>query len=181
MIYFIIFVVIVVFLALSVVKQQQKKPKSQRTAIKPKRILSLNEQPTFIRLQLALPDCIVLTQVAFSALMTASGYATRSLFNRKVADFVVLDQQFNIIAILELDDASHQHKQQQDADRDALIAEAGYRVIRYPRTPDFSQIQQDFTAIISSQHMSKAESKPAVDMQRQSNARIAVNGRPESI
>lgn len=38
------------FLALSVVKQQQKKPKSQRTAIKPKRILSLNEQPTFIRL-----------------------------------------------------------------------------------------------------------------------------------
>lgn len=50
MIYFIIFVVIVVFLALSVVKQQQKKPKSQRTAIKPKRILSLNEQPTFIRL-----------------------------------------------------------------------------------------------------------------------------------
>ena len=103
-----------------------------------------NEQPTFLRLREALPEHIVLAQVAFSAFMTASGYATRNLFNRKVADFVVLDKQFNIVAIVELDDSSHKGKEDKDADRDALVAEAGFRVIRYKRTPDLEQVRADF-------------------------------------
>ena len=70
-----------------------------------------------------------------------------NLFNRKVADFVVLDKQFNVVAIVELDDASHKDKEEKDADRDALIAEAGYRVIRYKRTPDLEQVQKDFGII----------------------------------
>ena len=104
----------------------------------------MNEQPTFLRLREALPEHFVLAQVAFSAFMTASGYATRNLFNRKVADFVVLDKQFNIVAIVELDDSSHKGKEDKDADRDALVAEAGFRVIRYKRTPDLEQVRADF-------------------------------------
>ncbi|ADI91693.1 putative signal peptide-containing protein [Acinetobacter oleivorans DR1] len=76
--------------------------------------------------------------------MTAQGYATRNLFNRKVADFVVLDKAFNIVAIVELDDSSHKGKENFDAERDALIQEAGFRVIRYKRTPELAQIHADF-------------------------------------
>lgn len=39
--------------------------------------------------------------------MTAKGFPTRNLFNRQVADFVVLDKSLNIVAIVELDDSSH--------------------------------------------------------------------------
>lgn len=76
--------------------------------------------------------------------MTAQGYATRNLFNRKIADFVVLDKQFNIVAIVELDDSSHKGKEDKDADRDSLIIEAGHRIIRYQRTPDIDQVKKDF-------------------------------------
>lgn len=121
-----------------------KKASKQRNPIKGKRILTMNEQPTFFRLREALPEHIILAQVAFSAFMTAKGFPTRNLFNRKVADFVVLDKSLNIVAIVELDDSSNIGKEDKDADRDALVAEAGFRVIRYKRTPDFAQVQKDF-------------------------------------
>lgn len=145
------FAIIVVLLVIGIALGNLKKQGNQkeRTPIKGKRILTMNEQPTFLRLKEALPDHIVLAQVAFSAFMTAKGYSTRSLFNRKIADFVVLDQHFNIVAIVELDDSSHKGNEAQDANRDALIAEAGYEVIRYKRTPDIQQIKQDFLKLAS--------------------------------
>ena len=141
-----IIVLIVVFAIVGIFLGNANKGKKggKRNSIKGKRIITMNEQPTFLRLREALPEHIVLAQVAFSAFMTASGYATRNLFNRKVADFVVLDKQFNIVAIVELDDSSHKGKEDKDADRDALIAEAGFRVIRYKRTPDLEQVRTDF-------------------------------------
>lgn len=141
-----VIVLIVIFAIVGIVlgSANKGKPKGKRTTIKGKRIITMNEQPTFLRLREALPEHFVLAQVAFSAFMTASGYATRNLFNRKVADFVVLDKQFNIVAIVELDDSSHKGKEDKDADRDALVAEAGFRVIRYKRTPDFEQVRKDF-------------------------------------
>lgn len=35
-------------------------------------------------------------------------------------------------------------KRIKDADRDALVAEVGFRVIRYKRTPDLEQVRADF-------------------------------------
>lgn len=141
-----IIILIVVFVIVILVLGNTKKAKKggERNPIKGKRILTMNEQPTFLRLREALPEHIVLAQVAFSAFMTAQGYATRNLFNRKIADFVVLDKQFNIVAIVELDDSSHRGKEDKDADRDSLIIEAGHRIIRYQRTPDIDQVKKDF-------------------------------------
>ena len=141
-----VIVLIVIFAIVGIFLGSANKGKKggKRSPIKGKRIITMNEQPTFLRLREALPEHIVLAQVAFSAFMTASGYATRNLFNRKVADFVVLDKQFNIVAIVELDDSSHKGKEDKDADRDALVAEAGFRVIRYKRTPDLEQVRADF-------------------------------------
>lgn len=117
---------------------------SKRNPIRGRAVLTLNEQPTFLRLREALPEHFVLAQVAFSGFMTAGGYATRNLFNRKVADFVVLDKNFNVVAIVELDDSSHKGREDIDQERDELIKEAGYKVIRYKRTPDIDQIHFDF-------------------------------------
>ncbi|WP_436862357.1 DUF2726 domain-containing protein [Acinetobacter haemolyticus] len=137
--------------------------KGERNPIKGRRIISMNEQPTFLRLREALPDHIVLAQVAFSAFMTAKGYATRNLFNRKVADYVVLDKQFNVVAIVELDDSSHKGKEEKDAERDALIAEAGHRLIRYQRTPDLDQIKKDFGVGLSSAPTAELSTSPKTD------------------
>ncbi len=142
---------IIILAILSVLKKGESKNRNaKRNPIKGKRIITMNEQPTFIKLREGLPEHIILAQVAFSAFMTARGYATRNLFNRKVADFIVLDKAFNIVAIVELDDSSHKGKEKFDAERDALIQEAGFRVVRYKRTPELAQIHADFNIVSSS-------------------------------
>jgi very-short-patch-repair endonuclease len=144
-------IAMMILVILSVLKKGESKNRNaKRNPIKGKRIITMNEQPTFMKLKEALPEHIILAQVAFSAFMTAQGYATRNLFNRKVADFVVLDKAFNIVAIVELDDSSHKGKEKFDAERDAFIQEAGFKVIRYKRTPELAQIHSDFNIAISS-------------------------------
>ncbi len=96
------------------------------------------------RLTHSLPDKVVLAQVAFGALLTARGKGARNRFDRKIADFVVCDKAFQVLAIVELDDTSHRGKENKDAARDKLLQEAGYRVLRYPRIPDIDDIQADF-------------------------------------
>lgn len=60
------------------------------------------------------------------ALFSGKSYTSRSRFNRKVTDSVVLDRGFNVVAIAELDDSSHRDHEQEDAERDAMLAEADY-------------------------------------------------------
>lgn len=51
----------------------QSRPWKRRASgdIKPKKLLTEREQPMFFRLRQAFPEDVVLTQVAFSALLTA--------------------------------------------------------------------------------------------------------------
>lgn len=71
-----------------------------------KPVITAFEKRMFIRLKEALPQQHILAQVAFSALITSDDYKIRQKFNRKVTDFVVLNTQFEVIAIIELDDRS---------------------------------------------------------------------------
>lgn len=148
-----IIIVVIAFIAFAVIAASANKGKSAKgkneTPIKAKRVLTMNEQPTFNRLREALPENIVLAQVSFGALLSTTGQATRNKFNRKIADFVVLDKSFNVVAVVELDDKSHKGKEKQDAERDAMLIEAGYRVIRYPRTPDLDKVKADFSQPIN--------------------------------
>jgi very-short-patch-repair endonuclease len=103
--------------------------------------LTKHEQPMYFRLREAFPDDIVLAQVAFSSLVTAKEQAARNTFNRKVADFVLCDKAFQVRAIIELDDSSHKGREAQDGNRDALLTQAGYRVVRFKHVPDIDSVR----------------------------------------
>ncbi len=105
--------------------------------------LTSKKQFLAIRLKEALPQQHILAQVAFSALITSDDYKIRQKFNRKVTDFVVLNTQFEVIAIIELDDPTHLYKEEEDRQRDAMLKEAGYRIIRYTEIPTIRQLQKD--------------------------------------
>ena len=109
-----------------------------------RQLLSEREQAMHNRLSHALPELVVLAQVSFSALLTARAYAARNTFDRKTADFVVCDRAFQVLAVIELDDASHKGKTDKDAARDAMLVAAGYRVLRYPNIPDIDRVRGDF-------------------------------------
>lgn len=109
-----------------------------------KSVITMNEQPLFSKLKETLNDCHILAQVAMSALITTNSYATRNKFNRERVDFVVLNKNFKVMAIVELDDASHKEMEEKDKKRDERLAEAGYTVIRYKKTPTVEEIKNDF-------------------------------------
>ena len=130
----ILIVIVVAAIALLVLvvsaKPRSRKASGELSARKP---LTPREQAMFFRLQSALPEHVILAQVAFSSLLTTRDRPTRSTFYRKVCDFVVCSKAFQVIAIVGIDDASHRGRAGQDARRDALLESAGYRVVRFPQ------------------------------------------------
>ena len=99
--------------------------------------MTANELHFYGHLRAALPDALVLAQVSFGALLVPLGvaegssawWAVRNRFGQKIADFVVLDLRGGVLAVVELDDRTHD--QRRDAARDAMLVGAGLRVVRY--------------------------------------------------
>lgn len=91
---------------------------------------------------------VVLPQVAFSAFLLVQGGDSKSNFRRfstmrqKVADFLIVRNDFTIVALIELDDRTHDNKKEADRQRDAAIKEAGIRVFRIPHVPDSDKVKR---------------------------------------
>jgi len=97
----------------------------------------------YVRLKEAFPQYHVLAQVAFSALITSHNLKIRNQFNRKVTDFVLLNESLQVLVIIELDDPTHLYKVEEDKFRDYMLHEAGYRVLRYTEIPSVRQLHKD--------------------------------------
>lgn len=89
----------------------------------------------------ALPGYMICPQVAMGALLKVSDevdkrqvLATRNKFSQKIVDFAIVDPaDGNVVALVELDDSSHDTTR--DRCRDAMLNRAGYRVERFSNRP----------------------------------------------
>lgn len=112
--------------------------------------LSEPEQILYYRLLEALPEHIVLCQVQLSRLLGVERSANQIMWmnriNRMSVDFVICDKSFKAIAVIELDDATHEKKERQVADnkKDRALKSAVIRVIRWQarRMPDVRTIRK---------------------------------------
>lgn len=105
---------------------------------KSKPLLTKNEQEFYARLRAALTaDHAIFPQVALRAIVgPASAPQSRgfwrelALIGSKHCDFLIVDQaSLAVVAIVELDDNSHDPKK--DAARDRMTAAAGYKTLRF--------------------------------------------------
>ncbi|MBJ6127889.1 DUF2726 domain-containing protein [Microvirga splendida] len=134
--------VLVLFLA--------RKPRYRRSTI-----MTENEREFYGRLLAACPDCQIWPQVPILALVRpdakegsrAFWMAFKQISNTRV-DWVIL-QDMEVLAIVELDDRSHDardrsHDARKDAQRDRILKSCGYRVVRFNsgRRPDPRQIHE---------------------------------------
>ncbi|MET0322940.1 MAG: DUF2726 domain-containing protein [Duganella sp.] len=132
-------------------------PANQRPAPAPldtvpvqgRRPLTAFEEQMYGALVGALPECVVLAQVAFSALVTTPATRHRNRFDRKVADFVVCSRRMTPVAVIELDDSSHRSKRAADAQRDAMLRNAGLTTLRYQSIPAAHIIRRDIEAVLA--------------------------------
>lgn len=143
----IIFIVVLIFVFVAMddsdKPKKTDKPKINKTPIKSSHIMTIHEKMMFGLLKEAVPECHIFVQVALGGILWTSSYATRNKFSQKIADFVITDQNFTILAVIELDDKSHIGKEDKDAERDAMVREAGYKALRYPAIPPLGQLRSD--------------------------------------
>ncbi|OTG76997.1 hypothetical protein B9T33_15815 [Acinetobacter sp. ANC 5054] len=125
-------------------KSLESDSKQQDSALKQRAIFNINEQLTYTRLKEILPNHTILAHVSFDALLTTKYYRTRNKYRNMVADFVVLNENQQIQAIIALDDPMVLKRIQPMQYQDALLQMAGYRVIRYDDVPEYSQLREDF-------------------------------------
>jgi len=138
------FAVLAVVLTVLMARLRKEKAREAPGARRP---LTAPEQKMYFRLRDALPDLVVLAQVSFGALLTARSKGVRNTFSQKVADFVICDRAFNVVAVIELDDRSHDGRAGADQARDALLEGAGYRVLRWRGIPDLDHVRSAFAAL----------------------------------
>ncbi|MES2491373.1 MAG: DUF2726 domain-containing protein [Pseudomonadota bacterium] len=132
----IIVILIVVFGLLLVIKRSNTQVISKSWPVSAKKLMDKNEQIVFYRLTEALPDNLVLAQVAMSQMITVRGGKesqwARNKIYKKVADFVICRPDMSIEAVIELDGSSHdsKHRSKSDADKEAALNAAGLQLIR---------------------------------------------------
>ena len=119
-----------------------------------KKPLSPPEQILYFRLVEALPDYIVLAQVQLSRFLgVKKGHNYQSWsnrINRMSADFVICKKDASIVAVIELDDSTHQKLDRQIADtkKDKALEAAAIKVVRWQAKsiPDLTEIKAAFIA-----------------------------------
>ncbi|MGM8226759.1 DUF2726 domain-containing protein [Cellvibrio sp. ARAG 10.3] len=105
------------------------------------KLMSHPEQVMYFRLREALPDYCIFSQVQLSQLVRVKkGHDFKQWFNRinrMSADFVVTDKSMSTIAVIEVDDKTHQRADriEQDKKKDKALKSAGIEVIRWPAKP----------------------------------------------
>lgn len=111
--------------------------------------MSRPEQVLYFRLVEALPEHIVLAQVQLSRIVGVRKCKNRQAWfnriNRMSVDFVVCNKDSSIVAVIELDDATHQRESRQraDAKKEKALASADIRLVRWQvqAMPDVAVIQ----------------------------------------
>lgn len=150
-------ILVVCILVAMHIYMQIKMPKSFREGdfhFYPKKAMSTPEQVLYFRLVSALPEHVILAQVGLSRLLGVKrGYnfaAENNRINRMSADFVVCAKDASVIAVIELDDSSHESEQNRlnDEKKDRALASAGIRVVRWHvnSMPDEVCIRETFFA-----------------------------------
>jgi hypothetical protein len=153
--YLFLVVVLVIIAALIIVVVKTKKNAGIGDAPWPfyaKKPLSSPEQILYFRLCKALPEHIILAQVGLSRIL---GVKKGSNFgewfnriNRMSADFVLCSKDSTIVAVIELDDASHEKADRKaaDAKKDKALSSAGIRIVRWQvkSIPDEAAIKAAF-------------------------------------
>jgi very-short-patch-repair endonuclease len=133
-----VLVIVVVALAIAAVLVRSKRAASDGPwPFFAKKPLTQPEQVLYFRLVRALPESIVLAQVQLSRLLGVKKRADyQSWLNRisqMSADFVVCAKDASVLAVIELDDASHQSERRKAADekKTRALEAAGIKLVRW--------------------------------------------------
>lgn len=139
-------------------------------------LLEGNHRQLYRTLRAGLPNHHVMARVPFSAFLAPRGGGRRRGFNLHtiLADFVICDGGFRVVAVVELTTTAHQ------GERDALLRDAALPLVRWApdALPDASEVRETIHDLESLQAMSErvaadADSDDAPEPARARRSRAA--------
>ena len=162
MIYLIAGIIVLLFI-ISMIRLFQHKP-IKDSVLKQRALFSPKQQQMYLLLKQIFQQQLILTHVNYSALLTTKYVHTRQKYCSMNADFVVLDAQFKVRKIINLNDVIH-HRQPTLAEyEDNVLRTAGYLVLRYDQVPSLTQLQLDLGEITDGLNIVELHNKPPVEL-----------------
>ena len=137
--------ILAVILMIVAYKRLNHKQQSD-SALRQRAVFNPYEHLTFTRLKEILPHYNVLAHVSFDALLTTKYPHTRRKYEKMFADFVILDNELKVIAIVAIGDLFSTKRSKAAYYQDALLEVADYKVLRYHTVPEYQQLREDFLA-----------------------------------
>jgi len=131
----------IISIALTTNKRREKtnpRGKKEYNYEKKSAVLSKNEQEWYWRLVEALPRNVILAQVNMtSCINTKNDQASFGTISQKSLDFIICNKEMNIVAAVEIDDASHnsQSAMKRDNTKNQALDAAGIKLIRWKAMP----------------------------------------------
>jgi hypothetical protein len=119
--------------------------------LSPRNLLSNRENEFYQTLIALYPDHKIFVQVALSQLINVDlnhpeSESIRARYKQLVADFVLCRSDLSVVAIVELDDHTHEWPKRKDADarKNKALADAGLRLVRIPagQLPSMEKLQK---------------------------------------
>ena len=122
----------------------------------PSYLMTKREQQLYWRLVETLPDCLIMSQVSIMGVLNVKKEYYRHSFkytnqvDRLRLDFVVCRKDTYPLAVIELDDSSHDNEKQQQRDdkKDKALTDAGIKIIRWREIPDSETIKTALQGLI---------------------------------
>lgn len=148
-------VILVIVLIVAYKGLKHKQPSD--SALRQRAVFNTLEQLTFTRLKDIFPEANILAHVSFDALLTTKFPRTRRKYQKLFADFVLLDKDFHVMAVIALGDGMTTRRANSSIDQDVLLDAAGYRVVRYQHVPEYQQLREDFFEYEDMQTMPESE------------------------
>ena len=119
-------------------------------------LMTKREQQLYWRLVETLPNCVIMSQVSIMGILNIKKeyYRNSSKWtnqvNRLRLDFVVCRKDTYPLAVIELDDSSHDNERQQARDdkKDKALTDAGIKIIRWREIPDSQTIKTALQGLI---------------------------------
>jgi len=128
-----------------------------RQPVRARPFMTENELEFLGRLRRAMPALEFSPQVSMGALLDPDlphghrhTWTVRRTFSMKIIDFVAYDAlSRTVVAVVELDDKTHDVKHEKDSRRDDLLASAGIRTLRWDSRakPSDAEIVERFRAL----------------------------------
>ncbi|AMO98931.1 hypothetical protein CAter282_1030 [Collimonas arenae] len=140
---------IIMMAVIAVLTREKQATVQKRREYVKKKPLSNNEQVMYWRLIGALPDHMVLTQVSLGRCLGTKDSVGLDTLTSKSLDFVICDKASDVVAVVELDNKTHNHKtfSKEDEKKYKALKNAGIDIIRWRASslPSEADIRERFT------------------------------------